>query len=521
MTLDPALPSRWLRWRPAPRFVFFAALAAWTVFAVRFIWRTSHLAVDGTRYFTVFDDGMISMRFARNLVRGQGLSWNVGERVEGFTNPLWTLLMAAAIRVAGERLAPLLIQLLGLTLCAALFCWFHAKGLKRSRSERGVLLATLLLMTSYPLSYWSLAGMEAGAVCALFCVAALGELGAVPLAGLTCIAYLLRPDGWVAIAPFLAARLFDELKSRRLRAPLLAAGLIALVAGGSLALRHWYYGEWVPNTYVLKVVGYGLPLRLANGVGFASLFVQENAALLALVALGCCTRSRLGWLNAAAVACVLGYQIFVGGDPWLLWRQLLPIYCAAAIAVVLLTDQLAGQAQSLLAPRALLALGLCAALQGNLRYFSEIVHGTPQSFAVQAKMIDKAIAARELLPPGSSHHAFWAGTYGALVDGPVIDALGKSDAYIARLPVDRGVSWSRMSGVPGHAKYDLERTIVRARPDVLPDYLAWGRQSPQREVEAGWRLVRWRGIALCIRRDLRIERADVELGECRQSDLGL
>ena len=40
------------------------------------------------------DDDFICYRYARNLVRGDGLVYQAGERVEGFTNPLWVLLHA-------------------------------------------------------------------------------------------------------------------------------------------------------------------------------------------------------------------------------------------------------------------------------------------------------------------------------------------------------------------------------------------------------------------------------------------
>lgn len=50
--------------------------------------------IEGTTYYVLFDDAMISMRYAYNLAHGNGLVWNVGERVEGITNPLWTGIMA-------------------------------------------------------------------------------------------------------------------------------------------------------------------------------------------------------------------------------------------------------------------------------------------------------------------------------------------------------------------------------------------------------------------------------------------
>src|SRR5579862_9427776 len=62
--------------------------------------------IGGLRYFVLPDDGMISMRFARNLASGLGLVWNKGERVQGFTNPAWTLIMALVHWVGvPERLA--------------------------------------------------------------------------------------------------------------------------------------------------------------------------------------------------------------------------------------------------------------------------------------------------------------------------------------------------------------------------------------------------------------------------------
>ena len=41
--------------------------------------------------FTI-DDVFISLRYAKNAARGFGLVFNPGERVEAFTNLLWTLI---------------------------------------------------------------------------------------------------------------------------------------------------------------------------------------------------------------------------------------------------------------------------------------------------------------------------------------------------------------------------------------------------------------------------------------------
>src|SRR3989442_4318999 len=62
--------------------------------AVLFCYNVGH-------HFFLGDDCFISFRYARHLAAGQGLVWNPGERVEGYTNFLWVILMAGAPRLGG------------------------------------------------------------------------------------------------------------------------------------------------------------------------------------------------------------------------------------------------------------------------------------------------------------------------------------------------------------------------------------------------------------------------------------
>jgi arabinofuranosyltransferase len=93
-------------------FLFLAFL--FSIWAASFIYHSSYIASDGRRYFTLFDDAMISMRYAWNFAHGHGLVWNAGEYVEGYTNLLMTLLMAAASFFLEKRYAVLFIQLSGI-----------------------------------------------------------------------------------------------------------------------------------------------------------------------------------------------------------------------------------------------------------------------------------------------------------------------------------------------------------------------------------------------------------------------
>jgi hypothetical protein len=47
------------------------------------------------------DDAVTSMQYAKNLAHGHGLVFNQGERVDGYTNFLWVLVMTPLYAVCG------------------------------------------------------------------------------------------------------------------------------------------------------------------------------------------------------------------------------------------------------------------------------------------------------------------------------------------------------------------------------------------------------------------------------------
>src|SRR5436190_11748383 len=86
-------------------------------FYALFIFRTS-FTVGGTRYFVLFEDAMISMRYARHVAAGHGFVWNIGEEpIEGFTNLLWVLWMSLAHKLGmSESKISLFIMLSGIAI---------------------------------------------------------------------------------------------------------------------------------------------------------------------------------------------------------------------------------------------------------------------------------------------------------------------------------------------------------------------------------------------------------------------
>src|SRR5262245_53911535 len=122
------------------------------------IYRSSFVVAD-TRYFSLFDDAMISMVYAKNFVEGFGLNWaRFGAPVEGFTHPLW---MFAMIPVNALPLAlpvrPLVVQLASVVLLVANV--FAVRSLVRehftSPGARHVWPAVVLTAGYFPLVHWS------------------------------------------------------------------------------------------------------------------------------------------------------------------------------------------------------------------------------------------------------------------------------------------------------------------------------------------------------------------------------
>lgn len=313
--------------------------------AVALIARGSFVAIDGQRYFSIFDDALISMRYAWNLAHGDGLVWNPGERVEGYTNLLMVFLMAIPSAVTSKRIAVLVVQLLGVpTLLAAghlnMRIGLHAAKSHQQDLRTGLGIASFVVtLAYYPLAFWTLMGMETGLVTVLLMAGVLLCLrldetpGFGPLAALSLIsgmAVLARPDSLLPAVAILA-----WAYSRVLRGPPGTPLALRHVAGAfvlflalptaQILFRLAYYGELVPNTYLLKVSGIPLGFRIANGLSFLMPFLVVHVPLLLPVALASGRPPRRWPLLVLSVSVATWlYQVWAGGDAWPYWRLLAP-----------------------------------------------------------------------------------------------------------------------------------------------------------------------------------------------------
>ncbi len=310
-----------------------------------FIFRTSFVAIDGQRYFSLFDDAMISMRYAWSLAHGNGLVWNPGERVEGYTNLLMVLVMTPFnALIQDKRFVSLPIQAFGVITMLAI-AYFGLKVFRKlaptSSEGRPGLLEILFVVSTlfyYPLAYLTLMGMETGLLTLLLLAAVFYGFNArdqssrsdlLVMTILLGFAYLTRPDSLIYTAVIFGLILIDAYTSRRDKVWFYRIAfcllLFTLFPLGQLIFRWSYYGELVPNTYILKVQGFPLPLRIKNGIAFIRPFIREFSVISLLGLIGLIL--DFSWKRLLAISLFLvsvGYQIWVGGDAWRLWRFIVP-----------------------------------------------------------------------------------------------------------------------------------------------------------------------------------------------------
>lgn len=311
----------------AARLPLYLILASAALFYLVFILRTA-FEIDGQLYFTLRDDAMVSMRYARNLAEGHGLLWNPGgEPVEGYTNFLWVLWMAILhLMPVAEAKLSLLVSLTGAVLLLA-NAWVVWEIATRISSRTAATIALVLTAFYYPLIYWTLRGMEVGLLTLLINLALLqavrwrrGESNASLsfVAVLLSLSVLTRPDAVVPAGVVAVGLISMAPEGRRLKCFVTLMGAVGLTLAAHTAFRLLYYGDPLPNTYYLKITGVTLAERLGRGVEVLVPILKQHLLVPIVVALYSLRRIRepqVGILWAMFLALVF-YSIYVGGDAW-------------------------------------------------------------------------------------------------------------------------------------------------------------------------------------------------------------
>ena len=474
--------------------IFALILAAYVIYAGVYIYRTSFVFA-GERYFALFDDAMISMRYARNLAQGFGPVWNPGERVEGFSNPLWVAYMALLhllpLSITHVSLA---VQISGAVfMLVTLLLVYRLTALLAPDNHFTPLLAVALTAFYLPLNNWSLQGMEVSALLLLACLALYltlknlqtGRFSPAPL-------LILGLGTWFRVdmaVMLLMLALFMAWADGEHRRQWLLWGALSLVffMGMQTGLRWWYYGQLLPNTYYLKMEGYPLVTRLGRGLASFTRFAWNMNWLLFLMPFVTLLfrRDKSVLLLTATFWAWVAYSIYVGGDAWEHHggaNRFIAIGMPAFFMLFSLAlDHLRRWLPSLLAnnklltrPRLNAALGVFIllailnfnALLDTTSLLNWALLDTPQFVAGTKRYVEISRVVDEISTDDASVAVVTAGNIPYFSQRYSIDLLGKSDTVVAHTAPHLG-GLLDFDYRPGHDKWDLMYSIGTYAPDVI------------------------------------------------------
>lgn len=449
----------------------------------------------------VVDDVYVTADYARTLATGGGPLWYPGApRVEGFTSPLWVVLFAGIHVLPGfseARLGAYVFALNALLLAATAVCLALMLAPLAARDGgrfRRVFVWAVVLAMPIPASAlprWGSSGFEVVLVALLSVLAfreALrdeGEMRELRIAAFAGLAFWTRMDAVLSCAPALVLVLWKVRDWKRLGAFL---GLFFAMAGALLLARRSYYGDWLPNTYYLKIAGWPLGKRLAVGL-------FQNLPTLKWVVLGGGAFVLVAWrslepadrpvlLGLLPVLVTLGYSSQSGGD--FLWQALgydrhaasaLPLFVFTVAAVLLCARGsprrlllLAGVAAALTyGPVVTAGEGYAMRLSDQLPKALAVWHQFPRDILQEVMIVDGQML-EEITKPKARIAVCAAGATIYFSRRGGVDILGKSDPYVSHLPAadepGKDSRCFRKLAPSGHNKEDVPGSFALRRPEV-------------------------------------------------------
>ncbi len=424
----------------------------------------------------VSEDAYITFRTIDNWRAGYGLRWNVAERVQTYTHPLWMLVVAGATVLTGEYLLTTIVLSILVSLAAV--------GLLLGRVAVGAAsaaLGILILALSKAFVDYSTSGLENPLThLLLVAMAAVWMAGGTPtvrrVAVLALIAGLLaltRPDAILLCLPALAAALVRARRAAAVAAA--AAGLAPLIAWELFSVL--YYGFPFPNTaYAKLATGIATSDLAAQGVRYLGDSLAMDPITLVATVVGVTAALLPGQRSslplALGVLLHLAYVVKMGGD-FMSGRFLTaPLVCAVAILVrigipstrVAVLALAAAGAVGVSGPRSPLLGGRGYGLVPEHTKFHNGIADERAHFFQYTGLFnvlggsgperhDWAILGRELRDFGPRVMPFGNVGFAGFFAGPgvhLVDRYGIGDPLLARLPVTDASTWR-----PGHFDREL------------------------------------------------------------------
>jgi hypothetical protein len=439
------------------------------------------------------DDPLITLRYAANVLHGQGLVFNVGEHVQGFSSPLHLLVSMAVAVPGGYSLFLAKLVSVGFAVLAVREGARLVAGLGLARWATR--LGYLALGTSFVFAMAAVNGLETSlaALLTVLLVRMLVEGDGVVAPGrsglVACALVLTRPEGIALVVGLAIVSLALERSVVVVRRLVWASGAlvgVAVLAGFGLLV----FGDALPNTYYAKAQP--LVRALTSGLSYlqGSLGLPDvlTAVLCVLVAIGVAVvvtrRRRLGYA-VAVVGMQLLFVLRAGGDWMLGGRFVAPVIIPALVVTLLGVVAVAGwSARVSWSVRT--AATVIGVVLGVVAVVSPFVAGAVPAWSSNGRVDDGALIASggyaefstywaalptlvACVPHGGSVATTEVGNLGfARRDLRIVDLRGLTDDVIAlQAPASAKHSWGvALTGWSNRGSV-LGRRILEQHPDVI------------------------------------------------------
>jgi arabinofuranosyltransferase len=454
-TINQGLPEQ-MKNRPA--FVTLAVLLAISGAVVHSVFGHSWLFSAGHAYGS--DDAFISYRYANNFFNGEGLFFNKGDTVEGYSNFLYVLLMVPGFFFGRENIYIFSVAVNALLLGVAVIVFAKILESKVGRTKS---LIGAFLMALNPFIWANAAtGLESVLVLLIFllfwqAIDSSRPINVKLLLLVALLSILARVDGF--ILPVVGA-LYLWFRKDKEKALVLAAFVITVMMIYTVA-RFLYYGDIISNTFYAKVDG-----NLYGRIRFGIEYLWDNcfynlityyflvALLLTIVIMRASSWSKLADRVSFPVFFSVFwaiYLIYIGGDIYA-DRFMLPFVPAGIFVFVqsLENGVWRSRLRTNLALAVTIVLGFWGATHdGRFEYsrsrydmwksLGQILAKTPRNYLLAADAVGKVPYYSELR---------------------TLDMLGLNDRVIGKKIV------TEKSFVIGHNKYDAEYTLSQS-PELI------------------------------------------------------
>ena len=276
------------------------------------------------------DDAYITFRTVDNFVSGNGLTWNIAERVQAYTHPLWLMIISVFYMFTKEIYYTVILLSL---ICCALTLFIFAK--KFTVSTMNTLFCFAVLVISKSFVEYSTSGLEiplSNLIILLFLIVYLKKeptlknlfyLSLISSAGL-----LTRLDLSLIFLPMIihtAIRIKDKNKYKELLkgfAPIIIWELFSL----------FYYGFPFPNTAYAKLnTGIARPELIKQGLLYLLESLSSDPVCLFIIITSCVivfVKFKKFVPFALGILFYLLYTVIIGGDFMSGRFLVIPFFCS-------------------------------------------------------------------------------------------------------------------------------------------------------------------------------------------------